>query len=362
LRAATLLLALSALPARAAEPLRPALNWVRLPGAEGCLSAAALAERVELRVGRMLFVTAGEAGLFVDGYVEPAPAGAGFVVALSLSQPDGKVLGRRELRFPDADCAAIDDPVALVIAVTLYPNTGLLEEGVPLDPATSERLADLFGNEPLDPEPASLPPAPAHVQPHPTPRRVPLDVSSGGAPSVAHSEPWRFALVAAASAAAGQLPNIAPGATLQATAVAPGFWPIEAAAQYLPGQVVTSEGAGGRTRFELWLASLALCPFEPAWLPDSALCAGAELGQLHVVARDFPSQNTQVTDVIANVLLHAVYRPAIGGGVHLHTGLAVTIPIVQRQYTFETAARTQADVFVMPQLAGRLELGLAWQL
>ena len=41
----------------------PGLNWVRLAGADDCISAAELADAVELRVGRTLFVATTEAEL-----------------------------------------------------------------------------------------------------------------------------------------------------------------------------------------------------------------------------------------------------------------------------------------------------------
>ena len=94
---AALMLALSsALPhgvARAHGPPAPALNWVRLPGAEHCIAAAALADRIEERVGRVLFVPDTEAGLSVDGRVGRNEQG--FQVTLQVSKPGGRVLGER---------------------------------------------------------------------------------------------------------------------------------------------------------------------------------------------------------------------------------------------------------------------------
>ena len=62
-------LVLAAARAHALDPAAPGLNWVRLPGAESCIAAQALAARIEERVGRVLFVTIAEAGLSVDGSV-----------------------------------------------------------------------------------------------------------------------------------------------------------------------------------------------------------------------------------------------------------------------------------------------------
>ena len=53
----------------------PALNWVRLPGAESCIAASELALRVEERLERRVFVLAPDAELAFDGYVQPRAAG-----------------------------------------------------------------------------------------------------------------------------------------------------------------------------------------------------------------------------------------------------------------------------------------------
>src|SRR5690349_8998115 len=84
--------------AQAATPAAPGLNWLRLEGADGCISAAQLAQAVEARVGRVLFVPASSAALFVDGSVrlrEPEH----WQVELGISDADGRVLGRRSLEI-----------------------------------------------------------------------------------------------------------------------------------------------------------------------------------------------------------------------------------------------------------------------
>ena len=62
-------------PADAAggEVTRASLSWVRLPGAEGCIAAPALAEAVERRLGHPVFSPAPSATLSVEGWVEPSP-------------------------------------------------------------------------------------------------------------------------------------------------------------------------------------------------------------------------------------------------------------------------------------------------
>jgi hypothetical protein len=60
----------AAVAAARAEQRAPGLNWVRLEGAASCISAARLAQRIEARIGRVLFTSVSEAALFVDGSLE----------------------------------------------------------------------------------------------------------------------------------------------------------------------------------------------------------------------------------------------------------------------------------------------------
>src|SRR5687768_11147972 len=145
-----------------AEPPRgPSLNWVRLPGAEGCITAAELAQRVEARLERSVFVLAQDAELAFDGYVQPR-AGGGFAAHLAVSNARGEVLGARDVESAEVSCRALDDALVLITALTLFPGDfGLSSGGIALDEDTNARLHALFGDEPSELDPASLPAAPA---------------------------------------------------------------------------------------------------------------------------------------------------------------------------------------------------------
>jgi hypothetical protein len=53
----------------------PSLNWVRLAGADGCIAPVELANRVEQRLGRTVFVRANDAIVVLEGRIGPAPEG-----------------------------------------------------------------------------------------------------------------------------------------------------------------------------------------------------------------------------------------------------------------------------------------------
>jgi hypothetical protein len=364
-----LVLGFAALPAQAAEPQPPGLNWVRLPGADACISAAALAQRVEARVGRMLFAAVGEAGLFVDGHVRPRPE-QGWEVTLELSEPQGKVLGRRQMQFDGGECSVIDEAVALVIAVTLYPNTGLLESGIPLDPGTQASLQALFGQEPVDPDPGSLPDvaaaqAPSGAAQAPSGAAAKPDARADSAPRAAGSAPptrssgWSFGVDAAAAGGFGHLPGLNPGFAAHVAITPPSAWPIEVGAVLFPAQTEQPARASGRVRFELLAASLAVCPWQPGWLRGLAFCAGAEVGRLQVVSEGFVGGDLTANDAVASVLGSARLVARIAGVLHLRAALVLAVPLTQHRYTVETDDGSPATVFRIPQLTARAELGPA---
>jgi hypothetical protein len=362
-------LAFARLPAvaRAAELKPPGLNWVRLAGAESCISAAALAQRVETRVGRALFVAVGEAGLFVDGHVRPLPE-RGWHVTLELSDPGGKLLGRREMQFEADACSAIDDAVALVIAVTLYPNTALVGSGIALDPSTTESLQALFGSEPVDPDPNSLPPngspgvatepaASAALKSAPPRVDAPPPSPTSSLPAT-RSSSWSVALDAAAAGGLGHLPGASLGVAAHIAVTPPSAWPIELGVVLFPAKSERSERASGRARFDLLAVSLALCPWQPAWLPELTICAGGEVGRLRVVSTGFPEGDLTAHDPIANAMGASRLRARLLGALELRAALVLAVPLAQHRYTVQTDDGGTVTLFRVPQVAARAELGL----
>jgi hypothetical protein len=341
--------------ARAQQALAPGLNWVRLEGAEGCLSSAQLAQAVEARVGRPLFAPASDAGLFVDGHVRRA--GAGWDVRLEVSQPDGSVLGRRDMHVEGETCGVIDDAVTLVIAVTLYPDSGLVDSGIPLGPGTAASLEALFGAEPTDPDPASLP-APAPTPAVAPPRATPTERARS---TGVHEGRWSLGVDAAALGGSGQVPGVAAGASGHLLITPPSAWPVQAGAQLWPERTATAQGAPGQAHFDLLLVSIAVCPWQPAFMRALALCGGAEVGRLRVRPSGFASESRPASDMVVNLLALALWRPQLFGSLHLRAALALDLPLVQRSYTFETLDGTPAALFRMPQITARAELGLGLQ-
>src|SRR5690606_39206062 len=98
---------------------RSSLHWVRLPGAEACMNSQELAQAVEARLGRSVFVSASQGELAVQGHVRKESPG--FLVTLTVSRADGSITGKRELG-PSKDCRDLDEALVLVIALLLDPD------------------------------------------------------------------------------------------------------------------------------------------------------------------------------------------------------------------------------------------------
>jgi hypothetical protein len=351
--------------ARALDAHRPGLNWVRLPDAETCLSSGQLAARVEARIGRVLFVTPDEADVWIDGFVRKG-AVQGWDVTLDVSDPDGRVLGKRDMHFDGAECAAIDEGVALVIAVTLYPNTGLTEGGVPLDAGVAGGLDSLFGAEPVDPDPATLPDAatpPASTGEGAKQAAPARGAADEGAPvDSSRAVRWSVAVDAAPTIGFGQLPDASLGLAAHVQITPPGVWPIElGAATFLERTVQAGDMVSGEARFKLMVATLTVCPWQPEAVPALAFCAGTELGQLRVEPSGFAVLQPTSKDLVANLLAAAVMRAPIVAGLYLRAAVLLALPLVQRGYAYQTPAATSRQLYRMPQVGGRAEIGVGWR-
>jgi hypothetical protein len=101
-------------PVAAAEAETWGMRW-NAPA--DCIQAAELAERVERRAGRMLF--AGRAQRHVEGYL--ALEADAYRVRLTMVNDAGRILGTREFTQAATSCRALDDRIALTIALMVEP-------------------------------------------------------------------------------------------------------------------------------------------------------------------------------------------------------------------------------------------------
>jgi hypothetical protein len=238
-------------PARAARAAPAAartssLAWIRSDGADSCIGGKELAEAVETVLGRRVFVSASAADVAVEGHVDRAASGAGWKATLRISGDHGAVLGTRELESPAADCHAMDDSLAFVIAVMIDPDAAARPQA-PLNPPGGSRGAT-----------TAPPPA--------TP---------------ASSASWQIAPRLGVTAAVGELPSVAWGATVGLRLGPPAVGVELLGSLFLPQDTAVPGAPGATVQFTWAYGGVALCP-RLARFADVSLvgCAGALGGVL----------------------------------------------------------------------------------
>jgi hypothetical protein len=340
-----------------AEPTRgPALNWVRLPGAEGCITAAELARRVEARLERSVFVLAQDAELAFDGYVQPRAIGGGFAAHLAVSNARGEVLGARDVESAEASCRALDDALVLITALTLFPGDfGLSSGGIPLDEDTNARLHALFGDEPSELDPASLPPAAVA----PAAATVPAPRAELAAQAEHDAPRTRVALEAAPVLAIGVLPGAALGVNAELTVRFPELWPVRAAFGHFFERDARAERlSSGSASFERNELMLLLCPVSPIETLAFELCTGAAFGVMSVTSEGFADGGIEASDLVLDLAGQVGARFSFWGGVLARASLTATLPIVQRNYEYQALDAASEPIFRSAQVGLRAQIGV----
>jgi hypothetical protein len=340
-----------------------ALNWVRQPGAEGCITAAELARRVEHRLERTIFVVDEIAALSVDGAVQPVAPG--FSVRLALSDRDGRVLGERVVQSAETDCRALDEAVVLIIAVTLFPQRLLAAGGgMSLEIGTERLLQELFRDEPTELDWKELEPN-TELEPDSAPDAVVVGVAPANTRlASAHwiereRERPLLSLAAGALMTAGYLPGLAPGIELVFTLSPATVWPLRLAASYLPEQTVPASMLGsGTTSFGVSQAALGACPWQMGNVLHAQLCAGAALGVLRTTSRAYARGGSERSDLMFDAQAQFDLQWRVLTHIVLQLGAGLALPFIQRRYAYQGLDGQSQPLFRTTQLTGRLSLGL----
>lgn len=301
-----------AAPARA-EPAKVALSVTRSAAATNCMAPAALARSVEARLRRRVFTK--EAAAELDVAVTLDQHDDGWYARITLSDARGE-LGTRELNTRAPHCSALDDSLALVVALLVDTPP---ERSTVVAPPSADSAA------PKSAKPPRAAPPPANPVVQATPLQLPRD-------TFAPREPWQFALRAGGAGELGLFPQFSFGPALTVSARVPhGPWLRAGFGWALPQTAKSNTGRGVR----LWSERAALSVCEGA-LP---LFAGAELG--FCVGQRVARLNARGLDFDQTLRVGRLYWAAFGGaelgfalgrGWRLPLSLELEIPFVRDRF------------------------------
>lgn len=324
-------LGLPAASAGAAPARSSSLGWVRGPGAEGCLGTRALAEAVEARLGRQVFVSAARAEVAVEGQIERGPAGA-WRASIAVAGEGGRVLGTRELLREAASCRELDEQLVLVIAVMIDPDAAL--HAPPL-PAVAPAPAVIVHRE-LVPVPVPYTAPPRAAPPRP--------------------EPFRAGIHLGAVFALGLLPEPGVGLALRGRLTPPRWPTFELGGALWAANQAESGGVGAR--FSLAEGFVTGCaPAVTALGFELSGCLGLRAGVLRVGGFGFDLAQSPERPTFAASLEGRVRRRLVGPLV-LAVGPGLLAPIVRDRFFYSVDAGPRLQVFRMAPLAGTLEATL----
>jgi hypothetical protein len=328
LAAAAVALAL-ALPGRAlaADARSSSLSWVRLPGAESCTGGRALAQAVEKRLHRPVFISTALAEVAVEGTIARSIQPDGWRAKITIADDKGRELGSRELFSEAPLCGAMDADLALVIAVMIDPDAAM-------SPPAAEA-------------PAAPPPAPRVIV-----ERVPVPVPI---PPL-EPAPWIAGVEAGAAFSAGLLPTVGAGVTIRGRLTPPRFFAIEIGGiLWLPS---TAQGDPLGAKFSLAQGFLDACPLATSAGGARFLaCAGMELGTVRAGGFGFNLSEEQ-EQVVVDASLGGRASRRIVGPLTGSVAVDVLVPFVRDRFFYEDRSGAELEVFRMSPVAGKLAVSL----
>lgn len=338
---ACLLALLAGRPVRGEEPPpRVALEVVRGAGTESCVEGDALERAVEARLGRPVF---GGDALRVRLRFERHDRE--LVAEIDLLDRRGNSLGRRELKTKARHCSALDDSLALVVALLVD------------SPEAREQAAAAVAPAPSSSSSASSPATSA------TPPSEPPRVSVTIPPEVlAPREPYRVLVGASFAAIVGPLPGVAFGPELLLALRPPHFIELRLRPSYFPAVEVSAPASDRGGRLSLLQVALDLCPLEhETQRVRFSGCLGQSVGWVH--GEGFGYLHNETTgSLVYSLGVGASARVALAGPLGVDLGLGAAVPLEHDTYVSQAASGVTTEVFRSAPVTGMLGAGLSLEL
>lgn len=324
-----LLSALIAGPSSSAAQTRTpyaSLTWT-VPDDAACIERDAVAEEIEARIGRPVFVRDGAASVELRVEIVRDPRGR-FGARIVMRGAAGEDMGSRELLTQERACRGLDRALALMMAMML------------------ERLeAEATLYLPEEPPPPATPPpnpeAPANIAP-PRPR----------APATPPRSRPTLRVEVGVGAWAGALPELALALEVEAGLDLQPL-PLALSFSLVPNARAESDGRGGD--FTFGAATLALCPQLVDERPfDLALCALGTVGLYD--ARGFGlATNTRALRVLVAPGVAARASVVIADLLRLGLGIEISYAVARPRFVYDTSV-SEASIFEPGPLLAHITL------
>jgi hypothetical protein len=319
------LVALHTTNAAAAEPVKPALAW---RAERPCIEQLPLTQAVESRLGRRTFVPLTQAEIVVNGRVIRRPDG--WEAHLELSDRAGTPLGTRVISSPAKSCRALDESLALVLALMVdLPRDELERRRQAAAPASEEKPAA------------------------PTWRSTPIALPA----PARNARRWRVEPRVEAAAALGAVPGLALGLSAGALIEPPAFGALDVdAAAWLP----TSAGEGDRgSRFQMLTATTLLCPLRVG-APTLALhvCAGQRVGALAVRGFGFDENRSEMR-LLYDIGVRARAAVRVLDELRLTGAVGAEAPLLRDRFFFTRPDGSRTELFRQSSVVATVQLGVA---
>lgn len=294
------LLALPPAPGAAQDAVAAAgrtasLGWVRLPGAERCPSAQALAQATDAVLGRTAFVPPADAALAIEGRVEPREGG--FRATLALGDARGASIGERVVEV-DGSCDALLGPLSIALAILVDPDA-----------------------TPVEPPPPPPPPDPIVVTEVVTERvEVPVEVPVRG-------PAWRLELDLGALFDLGASPFVSGGGELFVWLTPPGFVPIGLHGWIVPFSRADYGSMGDHVDQLTSWAGLSVCPLAAHDERFAiAACAGLDVGGVFVLGQSAATPVDEHERITGGLDVSARGRVRVVGPLWIALSAALLVP------------------------------------
>lgn len=321
------------------QPRTSSLSWVRMSGAESCVSTQTLARSVEARLRRVVFVSAAEADVSIEGVI--APEDAGFRATITLRDANGAPLGTRELRRESGECSALDESLALIIALMIDP--------------------DARTEPPEEPTPPPVEPPRTVIQ------KEIVVVQAPAKPAPKPKPTWRFDGGAAMTVLVGPLPGVGLGVQahglLEPPAPEPsrrmGFWPVfEGFGAIFPAASSDATSGNGSVTFSFGVLGGGICPLR--YHGDRLhlyACVQGQLGVLTARGSGFVHERSIAPRVYLASGAAGRVSLRVVGPLAVRAGVGFAIPWLRHRYVYEETDGSVSELHRLAPVAAYADVG-----